>query len=167
MPRLLGPGLLAIGLALAACGIRPAPTPGLVIVPLPTASTPKDEALAVVAAEAEAVRQQDIDTLAALWLPDGIAVDANHTPTDDSDDRVWQGWEEIRERYVQEVFPHVAAPATVPRPQVSLPEASVTDGRAEIVIAGPDGRTPQDRWLLRRQEGSWRIERLTFNLTPR
>ncbi len=166
------PALMALFLAASGCQAAPPPTPGLISVPLPTASplpadgSDRGAALSLVAAEAEAVRQQDIDALAGLWLPEGVIVDANHTPDDPLDDRSWEGWPAIQERYVSEVFPFVADPVTVPRPRVDVPSVEVYGDQAEVAVPGPDGRTTQDEWLLRRQEGHWRLARLAFNLAP-
>ncbi|NPV06555.1 MAG: hypothetical protein HPY83_01155 [Anaerolineae bacterium] len=156
----------------AGCTAPLPPTPGLVRV-LPPTATPlppplgaADEAWAVVAAEAEAVRQQDIDALAQLWLPDGQVVDVAHTPDTDTDDRRWQGWPAIRERYTHEVFSYPAEADLGPRPRSPRPTITVQDGRAEVMVPGPDGRTPRDRWQLQLVDSSWRIARLEYNLDP-
>ena len=117
-------------------------------------------------AEGEAVRQQEIDVLAALWLPDSVLVDAGHTPNDAADDRRWEGWEAIRDRYVHEVFPSYREPEAGPRPRQSLPVATVLGDEAEVLVAGSDGRTTQDRWKLRLVDGVWRIAGLEYNLAP-
>jgi hypothetical protein len=156
----------------AACARPVAPTPGLVRVlmatatPRPAALGPDAAALAAVDAEAEAVRQQDIDALAALWLPSGSAVDAAHSPDDASDDRAWLGWEAVRNRYVTEVFPYVAEPVLLPRARAVVPVVRVSNDEAEVLVPGVDGKTTQDRWRLRRVDGQWRILSLTYNLTP-
>ena len=157
---------------IAGCGRQAAPTPALVVVLLPTATalptavTLEEQATAVVAAEAEAVRQQDIDALAALWLADGSVVDANHTPDNTEDDRIWHGWTEVKQRYIADVFPYVSEPVAVPRPHVVVPKVTISGDQAEVLIPGPDGQTTQDRWLLRRQGDTWAIAGLTFNLAP-
>jgi hypothetical protein len=167
-------GLLAALLLalLVACGRVAAPTPGLVTVLQPTATarppatTAEDAVVAVVDAEGEAVRQQDVDALAALWSPDGTVRDAAHTPDDRSDDREWAGWEAVRGRYLTDVFAYVTEPTLTTRPHTILPQVTVNGDGAEVVVFGPDGRTPQDRWQLRRAGGTWVIASLTFNLLP-
>ena len=172
MKALAGVLLLLAALALAACGRARPPDSQLDVIlaptatPLPPPAGAEDEAYAVVAAEAEAVRQQDIDALASLWLPDGRLIDGNHTPEDVADDRTWSGWEQIAQRYSADVFPYVAEPVAVPRPRSAEPLVNVSGDQAEVLVPGPDGRTTQDRWLLRRAGGAWRIESLTFNLLP-
>lgn len=164
---------LALGLALATAGCTPvAPEPGLVRI-MPATATPRPadvglEAAAesTVLAEGEAVRQQDIDFLADLWLPDGVLIDANHTADDTVDDRRWEGWEAIRDRYVHEVFPYYQEPDEGPRPRQSLPVATIDGDTAEVTVAASDGRTVQDRWELRQVDGRWRIAGLTYNLAP-
>lgn len=163
--------VLGLALSLTACTAAP-PEPGLELV-LPATATsrppeasPADAAEGTVLAEGEAVRQQDIDALAALWLPDGVLVDANHTADDAADDRRWEGWEAIRDRYAREVFPSYHEPDEGPRPRQSLPRATVTGDAAEVVVAGSDGRTTQDRWTLRLVDGVWRIAALEYNLAP-
>ncbi|MGQ9552925.1 MAG: hypothetical protein ACUVWR_02310 [Anaerolineae bacterium] len=164
--------LVLVLLVAASCGRQAAPTPALIVVLLPTATAPpaaatfEDQAATVVATEAEAVRQQDIDALAALWLPDGSVVDANHTADNTGDDHIWHGWAEIRQRYITDVFPYVSEPVAVPRPHVLVPKVTISGNQAEVLVPGPDGQTTQDRWLLRRQSGTWVIAGLTFNLAP-
>jgi len=159
-------------LLVAGCARPAPPTPGLVSVLLATATAmpaalgSDAAARAAVAAETEAVRQQDIDVLAAIWLPDGSATDAAHSPDNASDDRAWQGWEAVRARYVTDVFPYVAEPVLSPRARVIEPVVTVTGDEAVVLVPGPDGKTTQDRWVLRKVDGNWRIASLTFNLTP-
>ena len=164
--------LALLSLAAVGCGRQAAPAPGLIEMLAPTATaqpaatTPEDLAGRVVASEAEAVRQQDVDALAALWLEEGTVVDANHTAGNAADDRLWSGWAEVRQRYVADVFPYASEPVAVPRPRQADPIVTITGEQAEVLVPGPDGRTTQDRWLLRRQDGRWAIAGLTFNLAP-
>ncbi|MHB0878364.1 MAG: nuclear transport factor 2 family protein [Anaerolineae bacterium] len=159
-------------LLLAACGRVPAPTPGVVVVlqptatPRPPAATAEDEVLAIVTAEGEAVRQQDVDALAGVWAADGRGADAPPTADDESDDREWAGWQAVQQRYLSDVFPNVSEPVLETRPHVILPQVTVEGDEAVVVVFGPDGRTPQDRWQLRRDRGAWRLAALTFNLLP-
>jgi hypothetical protein len=139
----------------------------------PTATTsPRPEGLAeqavrLIAIEREAVLQQDIDELRAIWLADGVAVDANHTPHDPSDDRRWEGWPALAERYAKEVFPFAALPTEAPRTIRLTPTVTVLGAtEVEVTLPAADGRTPKDRWLLIAQEGALFIKRLTFNLEP-
>ncbi|NLT43741.1 MAG: hypothetical protein GXX93_13800 [Anaerolineae bacterium] len=166
---------LALGLlALVAVGCAPAapPEPGLVQTLPPTAtprstdSSPESVVAGLVLAEGEAVRQQDIDVLAGLWLPDSTLVDASHTPAEPGDDRRWEGWDAIRDRYVLEVFPNYRAPEAGPRPRQSLPVVSLEADTAVVTVAGSDGQTIQDRWTLQRVDGQWRIAGLEYNLAP-
>lgn len=163
---------LLLALLLSACGREPAPTPGLKLAlqptatPGPTPATAEDEVLAVVAAESEAVKQQDIDALALLWDSAGRVVDANHTASDTADDKEWLGWVAVQQRYLADVFPYVSEPVVSPRARVIQPLATVSGDEAEVIVYGPDGRTPQDRWDLLRTAEGWRIVSLTFNLLP-
>jgi len=158
---------------LAACCRPQPPTPGLFLVQVPTstpAPTPRSEeerVLAVIANEAEAVRQQDIDALRTLWVENSSVVDANHTPENSDDDRRWDGWPAVRERYISEVFPFVSSPVTMPRPVRIVPTVSMQGDKATVVVPASDGQTPKDRWELERHsDGQWRITSLTFNLVP-
>jgi ketosteroid isomerase-like protein len=134
--------------------------------PRPAPATPEEAVLAVVADEAEAVRRQDLDALAQLWLDDAVVTDARHTPDDPADDVVWRGWEQVRDRYHSDVFPYAEEPALVPRPRISVASAAIDGETAEVLVPGPDGRTTQDRWELRRRGDGWAIVALTFNLAP-
>lgn len=167
--RLLALGGLAL---LTACGRPAPPTPGLRSVMPATATaapppaTPEEAVTQVVAAEAEAVRQQDIDALERLWLPGGTFTDAHHTATEPHDDAHWVGWPEVRQRYVDHVLAHYAEPELAPRPRVSVPVVRVANGQAEVAVAGPDGITLDEFWRLELTDGAWRIAELTVNLAP-
>lgn len=64
-------------------------------------SRPEPEQVrAVILNEVNASVAQDLDTLEAIYAPTAVVIDRNGTPTDTSDDTVWQGWPNIERRYL-------------------------------------------------------------------
>jgi ketosteroid isomerase-like protein len=131
----------------------------------PTPASDEEAVLQLLNAEAEGVVSQDIDRLMEIWAQDGVVTDANHTPDNPSDDRVWNGIAVIRERYVNEIFP--SAPSSVTHPDVEL----TIEGDSAIVIStstiGIDHAPGGDQWIFAKRDGRWVIMSLTFNLEAR
>ncbi len=113
-------------------------------------------------AEGEAVVQQDIDRLQALWASDGVVTDANHTANNTSDDKTWKSWGAIRDRYVNIVFPSNPAFADHPNIRVTLTSDTAT-AIADTKI-GVTNLKDNDRWTFRKLDGQWKITSLTFSL---
>lgn len=132
--------------------------------PLPANAAPETIAGALLRAEAERVVAQDIAGLMPLWAADGQVVDAAHTPYNPADDQSWAGTDAIRARYLHHVFPGAPASISPTELQVSGDADSLT------VISTPriNGELAPhgDRWQLRRVDGCWQIESLTYNLEP-
>jgi ketosteroid isomerase-like protein len=173
--RKLGLGLLLIILTgfVAGCGGAVAPAP-LPVVNLPTKAPPtltpvpasdKEGVVQLIRAEGEAVVQQDIDRLLDIWATDGQVVDANHTPDNAADDAKWIGWDAIRQRYVNLVFPSAPMKAEAGDLQVALTgdQATITSTTNIGDEVSPSG----DRWTLEKRTGRWYITGLTYNLEPK
>lgn len=117
---------------------------------------------AILNAEGAYVVEQDIGALLNLWQTDGLVADANHTPTNLTDDQTWQGIDAIRHRYVRWVFPgapDVAQPADL--------VINITDSKAVVTSTtriGDEISPGGDRWQLVRVEDCWLIQTLIFNL---
>ncbi len=148
----------------ASCGpsASPAPTPEPRGTPTPTPATDEEAILQLLAAEAERVVQQDIDLLMEIWAPDAVVTDANHTPDDPGDDRIWEGAEAIKERYLVIVFP--SFPTQAIHPDVELNVSGDTAEAMTTTTIGIDMAPKGDKWTFAKVEGHWYITSLTFNL---
>jgi ketosteroid isomerase-like protein len=128
----------------------------------PTPANDEEAAMQLLNAEAEGVVSQDIDRLMEIWHQDGVVTDANHTPDNPSDDRVWSGIAAIRERYVNEIFP--SAPSAVTHPDVEVIVEGDTATALSTTTIGIDHAPGGDRWTFAKTNGRWLITSLTFNL---
>ena len=160
---------IVVCVVLAACTSPEVPTtPGGIPSPRPRGTdtpTPANDEEAVIqllGAEAEGVVSQDIDRLMEIWDQDGVVTDANHTPDNPDDDRVWGGIVAIRERYVNEIFP--SAPSSVTHPDVELTIEGDTATALTTSTIGIDHAPAGDLWTFAKIDGRWLITSLTFNL---
>ena len=131
----------------------------------PTPASDEEAVAQLLNAEAESVVSQDIDRLMEIWHEDGVITDANHTPDNPSDDRVWSGLADIRERYVNEIFP--SAPSSATHPDAELTIEGNTATAITTTTIGIDHAPGGDRWTFSKTDGRWLITSLTFNLEPR
>ena len=169
MNRLFWGALIIVTLLVTACGSPEIPTvPGGIPSPrprgtdTPTPASDEEAVFQLLNAEAEGVVSQDIDRLMEIWAEDGVVTDANHTPDNPADDRVWSGIAAIRERYVNEIFP--SAPSSVAHPDA---EVAIEGNRATAVSTttiGIDHAPGGDLWTFAKSDGRWLIVSLTFNL---
>lgn len=160
---------LALVIVIAGCNANPAPPSGGPRPPVARTRTPTavpandEEAIKqLISAEGEAVVQQDIDRLQAMWASDGVVTDANRTPTNNSDDKTWKQWGAIRDRYVNIVFP--SNPAFAEHPNIKV---NITGDTATAVADTKIGTTnakDNDKWTFRKIDGQWRVTSLTFSL---
>jgi len=123
--------------------------------------------------EEDSALTKNIDQALSLWASNGVLRDANYTPNDPSDDHVWRGLDEIRQRYRQEyalrsyVTLHHKDIATVFEKNEAV---IVNDLSAEILMDGKRQKvflSKGDRWVFRLIDGEWKIVELTVNRTPR
>jgi cellulose synthase/poly-beta-1,6-N-acetylglucosamine synthase-like glycosyltransferase/ketosteroid isomerase-like protein len=123
--------------------------------------------------EKEAAVKGDVEAALRLWSPDGVIRDANYTLDDPTDDTVWVGTDEIRERYTQEFARHQYL-------ELRHSDASVIiEGDTAVVVNDLHAklRTPAgvqdvflsrgDRWKFVRGPHGWRIAELIMNRAPR
>ncbi|MGQ9627779.1 MAG: YybH family protein [Anaerolineae bacterium] len=159
--------------ALAGCErstTPPLPTPIKMPTKPPPTSTPvpktDEEAIwQLLNAEKEAVLQQDIDRMLDIWDKDGEIVDANHTPDDPKDDRIWKGHEAIRDRYVTIVFPSAPDEASAPEAEITIEGDKAT--AISTTHIGTEVSPSGDRWTFAKKDGRWKITSLTYNLEPK
>jgi hypothetical protein len=134
---------------------------------------PESHIKAKIFLEERAALARDIEAAVTLWSPDGIIRDANYTPEDESDDRVWIGLSGIRNRYEEEF--HIRSYASLTHQNLStfIEEDSATvvnDLNATIESNGKIQKvflSKGDRWIFRVENGEWKITSLTVNRTPR
>jgi ketosteroid isomerase-like protein len=138
----------------------PTPRPRGTDTPMP--ANDEEAVMQLLNAEAEGVVSQDIDRLMEIWHQDGAVTDANHTPDNPSDDRVWDGIAAIRERYVNEIFP--SAPSSVTHPDAEVTVEGNTATAVSTTTIGIDHAPGGDQWTFVKTEGRWLITGLTFNL---
>ena len=169
MKRTLFAVLIAAVLLATACGSPDVPTvPGGIPSPrprgtdTPTPASDEEAIFQLLNAEAEGVVSQDIDRLMEIWAEDGVVTDANHTPDNPGDDRVWRGIAAIRERYVNELFP--SAPISVTHPDVEWTIEGNSATATTTSTIGIDHAPGGDRWTFAKRDGRWLITGLTFNL---
>lgn len=163
--------LIVVALLLTACappdvltapGGVPSPRPRGTDTPTPASD--EEAIIQLLNAESEGVVSQDIDRLMEIWAEDGLVRDANHTPDDSSDDRVWPGIAAIRERYINEVFP--SAPGAVAHPDVQPTIEGDLAVATSTSTIGIDHAPAGDRWTFAKRDGRWLVTGLTFNLEP-
>lgn len=171
MKRTLFAVLVVLAMAATACSAPEVPTlPSGMPSPrprgtdTPTPASDEEAVMQLLDAEAEAVVSQDIERLMEIWRQDGVVADANHTPDNPSDDRVWSGIAAIRERYVNEIFPSAPSSATHPDAEVIV-EGNTATALTTTTI-GLDHAPGGDKWTLAKTDGRWMITSLTFNLEP-
>jgi ketosteroid isomerase-like protein len=167
--RTLLAAVVAVVAVVAACSAPevPAPPSGIPTprprgTDTPTPANDEEAVMQLLNAEAEGIVSQDIDRLMEIWHEDGVVTDANHTPDNPSDDRVWDGIAAIRERYVNEIFP--SAPSLVTHPDAEVTVEGNTAKAVSTTTIGIDHAPGGDQWTFVKTEGRWLITALTFNL---
>ena len=123
--------------------------------------------------EEHAALTKDIDEELRLWDVNGVIRDANYTPNDQSDDRVWRGLKQIRQRYEEEfskrdylMLKHREI-ATILEDDTAV---VVNDLSAKLIMNGKTQKiflSRGDKWEFRLIDGEWKIVSLTVNRTPR
>ncbi len=143
----------------------PGPKPAIQRTPTPVPASDEEAIRQIIVAEGEAVVQQDIDRLQAMWASDGIVTDANRTPDNASDDKAWKNWSAIRDRYVNIVFP--SNPAFAEHPNIRVTITGNTASAVADTKIGVTNLKDNDRWTFRKIDGQWKITSLTFSAAPR
>ncbi|HEX7594286.1 MAG TPA: nuclear transport factor 2 family protein [Anaerolineae bacterium] len=170
MRKLIFIAAAALLIAAVGCSSAPPPPPpgGTLAVrqrtPTPVPANDEEAIRQIAVAEGEAVVQQDIDRLQAMWATDGVVTDANHTPDNPSDDKTWKGWAAIRDRYVNIVFP--SNPAFAEHPNIRVTITSDTATAIADTKIGITNLKDNDQWTFRKIDGQWKITSLTFSLAP-
>lgn len=130
--------------------------------PTPVPATAEDAIRQLMDAECEAVVQQDVDRLQSMWAKEGTVSDANHTADNNSDDLTWRGWDALRDRYVNIIFP--SNPTFCEHVNLQI---AITGDSAEAkggVKIGQTNASASDLWTFRNDGEGWQIMSLTYNL---
>ncbi len=157
-------------LTIVGCGQTPPPPPSggpqaaRVRTPTPVPANDEEAIRQLIVAEGEAVVQQDIDRLQAMWDKDGVVTDANKTPDNPSDDKSWKGWSAIRDRYVNIVFP--SNPAFADHPNIRVTISGDSASAVADTNIGVTKVKDNDKWTFRKIDGQWKLTSLTFSLSP-
>ena len=167
----LAGALIALLVLAIGCG-GTAPTPvskaaGKTVIqrtPTPVPASDEEAIRQIINAECEAVVQQDIDRLQGIWASDGTVTDANHTADNTSDDVTWKGWDAIRDRYVNIVFP--SSPTFCEHPGTQVTVSGTTATGSSGVKIGQTNCTDCNKWVFTKGTDGWKISTLTYNLNP-
>ncbi|MBI3596637.1 MAG: glycosyltransferase [Nitrospirae bacterium] len=123
--------------------------------------------------EERAALAQDVEAAMSLWDPEGIIRDANYTPEDERDDRIWSGIDGIRSRYEKEFHLRSYIDLTHQSLSTVIEEDTATVVNDLNATLRTDGKIQKvylsrgDRWTFRKENGEWKITSLTVNRTPR
>ncbi len=163
--------LAALTLGVVGCGDQSVPPPpppvraSITRTPTPVPGTDEEAIKQLINAEGEAVVQQDIDRLQGMWASDGVVTDANRTPDNASDDKTWKGWQAIRDRYVNIVFP--SNPAFAEHPNIRITITGDTASAVSDTKIGVTNVKDNDKWTFRKITGQWKLTSLTFGAAPK
>jgi len=163
--------LSALLVITAACGqtAPPPPTnaPGsgtIARTPTPVPASDEEAIRQLINAECEAVVQQDVDRLQSMWADNGVVTDANHTQGNTGDDVTWKGWDALRDRYVNLIFPSNPTFCEHPDIQVTINGSNAT--ATSSVKIGRTNCQNCNEWAFTKITDGWRITALTYNLNP-
>jgi ketosteroid isomerase-like protein len=143
---------------------NPGPVPGKTRTTTPVPATDEEAIRQLINAECEAVVQQDVDRLQAMWASNGVVTDAMHTKDNTGDDSTWKGWDALRDRYVNLVFP--SNPTFCEHPNIQV---AVNGNAATATNSLKIGTTQCDNcnaWTFAKGNDGWKITALTYNLNP-
>ncbi len=132
--------------------------------PTPVPATDEEAIRQLINAECEAVVQQDVDRLQSMWASNGVVTDANHTKDNTGDDVTWKGWDALRDRYVNLIFPSNPTFCEHPDIQVNINGSNAT--ATSSVKIGVTNCQNCNQWAFTKADDSWRITALTYNLNP-
>lgn len=159
--------LCVVLVVLAGCGGTPTPpvvTGGKTPIsrtPTPVPASDEEAIRQLINAECEAVVQQDVDRLQAMWASNGVVTDANHTKDNTADDVTWKNWDALRDRYVNIVFP--SNPTFCEHTNVQV---TINGNNATATNSLKIGTTNCDNcnlWTFTKGGDGWKIASLTFN----
>lgn len=134
---------------------------------------PETQLKAKIFVEEDAAVGMDIEVMLNNWDENGIIRDANYTLNDTSDDRVWQGIDQIRRRYEEEFSLRTYHKLEHRNISVKIKNDSaviINDLFADIESNGKRQQVyieKGDRWELKRVDGEWKITSLMFNRTAK
>jgi len=140
------------------------PSSGIVRTPTPVPATDEEAIRQLINAECEAVVQQDADRLQGLWSDSGVVTDAMHTKDNTADDSTWKGWNSLRDRYINIIFP--SNPTFCEHPDIQVTINGSNASATSSVKIGVTNCKDCNVWTFTKQSDGWRIASLTYNLNP-
>lgn len=171
--RVSKPLVAVLGLLIfaVACGsaiptppsVNPNPTPRS-RTPTPVPASDEEAIRQLINAECEAVVQQDVDRLQGLWASNGVVTDANYTKGNTGDDVTWKGWDALRDRYVNIIFP--SNPTFCEHPNIQTQVTPPTATATSSVKIGVTNCNDCNAWTFTKGSDGWKITSLTYNLNP-
>jgi ketosteroid isomerase-like protein len=171
MPSKLFAALTILAIVATACGgNQPAPPnpnpsqPPRQRTATPVPATDEEAIRQLINAECEAVVQQDVDRLQGMWANDGVVIDANHSKDNTADDVTWKGWDALRDRYVNIIFP--SNPTFCEHPDIKVTIGSAEATATSSVKIGVTNCKDCNTWSFSKAGDGWRIVSLTYNLNP-
>lgn len=155
-----------------ACGGPPAPptpsggggSPPRQRTATPVPATDEEAIRQLINAECEAVVQQDVDRLQGMWANNGMVTDANHSKDNTGDDVTWKGWDALRDRYVNIIFP--SNPTFCEHPDIKITVNGSQATATSSVKIGVTNCKDCNVWNFSKGNDGWRIVALTYNLQP-
>lgn len=132
--------------------------------PTPVPASDEEAIRQLINAECEAVVQQDVDRLQAMWATNGVVMDANHTKDNTGDDVTWKNWDALRDRYVNIIFPSNPTFCEHPNVQVTINGSNAT--ATSSVKIGTTNCDNCNLWAFTKSGDGWKIASLTYNLNP-
>lgn len=132
--------------------------------PTPVPASDEEAIRQLINAECEAVVQQDVDRLQAMWSNDGVIIDANHTESNTGDDVTWKGWVALRDRYVNIVFP--SNPTFCEHPDIKVTINGNQATATNSLKIGVTNCKDCNAWGFTKGNDGWRIASLTYNIKP-
>jgi hypothetical protein len=125
----------------------------------------KDAIAALVNLEVRSTIQLDLVTLESLYASNAIVIDHRGTPTDESDDIVYQGWENIQKHYLGIQLFYKQRTMSLIDLSVDVVRNKATASHRGTIINGVS-REDLTIYHWEKRDGRWLITRLAFAFRP-
>ncbi|MBI1820963.1 MAG: glycosyltransferase [Nitrospirae bacterium] len=123
--------------------------------------------------EEEAALNSNVPYALSLWSHEGIIRDENFTPNDQSDDRVWNGFDAIQKRYIEEYRQRKYLNLVHHNIFIRIEEniATIVNDLSAVIQTKEGLQEVElsrgDQWILKKKGEEWKIVSLTVNRTPK
>lgn len=140
----------------------PASLPTLEPLPDTNWSEQQLEVFSVIQRELNAIIANDLPALSRIYAEDALVVDVRGTPDDPTDDLVYQGWDEIRQRFLK-TFAYDWLKATPVNLKISVDQETATAIHRGLMVNDIIYNQHVAYYELKKITGEWRIVRLEFD----